>query len=92
MVEESARERDSRLDGLLDALGLRLHTPKAELVAEVERRLTELLGVEVWEAFRAVAARQQHTALSLNLDRIHKSALVLISHVLAEAMNWNEKD
>ncbi len=70
---------------LLDALDARFDTPKAQLVEQIEARLTELLGVEVNEAFRAVAARQQHAAPSLNLDRAHKSALVLLAHVLAAA-------
>jgi hypothetical protein len=38
--------------------------------------------MEVAQAFRAVAARQRHNAPSLNLDRVHKSALVLVAHVL----------
>ena len=84
MAEDS---KDSQLDGLLDALLPRLHTPKAALVGEIETRLTALLGVEVGEAFHAVAAKQQHAASSLNLDRVHKSTLVLVAHVLEEAVN-----
>lgn len=84
MAEES---KDSQLDVLLDELAPRLHTPKAVLVAEIEMRLTALLGIEAGEAFRAVAVRQQHAASSLNLDRVHKSGLVLLAHVLGEAMN-----
>lgn len=87
MPEESIRDRDSPLDGLLDTLAPRLLRPKAELVAEIETRLTALLGVEVGEAFRAVAGRQRHAASSLNLDRAHKPALVLVAHVLEEAMS-----
>lgn len=67
-------------------LGPRLTTAKADLVVEIEARLTDLLGIDVREAFRAVAAAQHHTAPSLGLDRIHKSALVVIAHVLAEAL------
>lgn len=84
MAEES---KDSQLDVLLDELAPRLRTPKADLVVEIEMRLTALLGVEVGEAFRAVAARQQHAASSLNIDHVHKSGLVLLAHVLEEAMN-----
>ena len=82
------RERDlkqnSQLADLLEALAPRLLMPKAELVAEIEASLTACLGVEVREAFRAVAGHQRHTASSLNLDRVHKSALVLIAQALAE--------
>jgi hypothetical protein len=84
MVMERDMEQSTQLADLLEALAPRLHTPKAELVAEIEARMTDFLGVEVREAFRAVAEQQQHTAPSLNLDRVHKSALVLIAHVLAE--------
>ena len=83
MVRESDSDKDLRLARVLDALAPRLETPKAELVAKIETRLTELLGVEVGEAFRAVAASQRHDAQSMNLDRAHKSALVIIAHVLA---------
>ncbi len=79
--------KDSQLDGLLDTLVPQLLTLKTDLVVEIETRLTALFGVEVGDAFQAVAARQQHAALSLNLDRVHMSWLVLIAHVLAAAMN-----
>jgi len=46
--------------------------------------LTAFLGVEVREAFRAVAEQQQLTGASLNLDRVHKSVLALIAHLLAK--------
>lgn len=84
MVTERDMEQTTQLAGLLVALAPRLQTPKAELAAEIESRLTEFLGVEVREAFRAVAEKQQYAASSLNLDLVHKSALVLIAHVLAE--------
>ena len=48
---------DDRLARLLLALAPRLNMPKAELVAEIEAQMSVLLGVEVHEAFRAVAAR-----------------------------------
>jgi hypothetical protein len=43
-----------------------------------------LLGIEAREAFDAVAASQYYPAPSLNLERVHKSALVLLAHVLGE--------
>ncbi len=66
---------------MLDALAPRLGTPKAELVAEIETRLTELPGVEVGEAFRAVAASLRHNTQSMHLDRVHKSAPIIIAHL-----------
>ena len=91
MVTQRDMEQNSQLADLLEALAPRLHMPKAELVAEIEAGLTALLGVEVHEAFRAVAAQQRHTAPALNLDRMHKSALVLIAHVLAEMASRRDK-
>jgi hypothetical protein len=80
MIEMS--EKESQLNRLLETLGPRLATPKAELVKEIEAQLTTLLGIEVREAFDAVAASQHYPAPSLNLDRVHKSALLLIAYVL----------
>ena len=37
-------------------------------------------------AFSAVAKTQRDSAESLNLERAHKSALVLFAHVLADKM------
>lgn len=76
---------DEQLEHLLAELTPRLGVSKAELVMEVEERLGELLGVDVRRAFEKIAQVQQHAAASLNLDRAHRSALVLLAHVLAEA-------
>ncbi len=84
MMKEGRSEKDSQLARLLDRFAPRLQTPKDDLVAEIEACLTALLGVEVKEAFRAVAAKQNHSAHSMNFDRAHKSALVLLAHVLTE--------
>jgi hypothetical protein len=83
MVDMS--EKESQLNRLLETLAPRLTTPKAELVKEIEARLTTLLGIEAREAFDAVAAAQHYPAPSPNLDRVHKSALVLLAHVLGGA-------
>jgi hypothetical protein len=80
MIEMS--EKESQLNRLLEELAPRLATPKAELVKEIEAQLTTLLGIEAREAFDAVAAAQHYPAPSLNLDRAHKSALLLIAYVL----------
>jgi translation initiation factor 2 alpha subunit (eIF-2alpha) len=78
-------EKELHLEHLLEALASRLTTPKSELVKEIEAQLTTLLGIEAREAFDAVAAAQHYPAPSLNLDRVHKSALILLAHVLGEA-------
>ena len=85
-------EVNNALARLLDQLAPRLDTPKAELVAEIEARLTELLGVDAGEAFRLVAVRQRHAAPSLNLDRAHKSALVLLAYVLEETASDKQRE
>jgi hypothetical protein len=84
MVTQRDMKQHTQLADLMETLAPRLRRPKAALVEEIEARLTDLLGVEVHAAFRAVAEQQQITGLSLNLDRAHKSALVLITYVLAE--------
>lgn len=78
-------EKESQLDRLLEALAPRLSRPKAELVKEIEAQLTVLLEIEVREAFVAVAAVQRYQSPSLNLDRAHKSTLVLLAYVLDKA-------
>jgi hypothetical protein len=83
MIREVS-ENEAQLNRLLEALSPRLDTPKAELVKAIEVQLTALLGVELREVFERVAAAQHHPASSPNLDRVHKSALVLLAHVLGK--------
>lgn len=78
-------EKELQLERLLAALAPRLTTTTAELTKEIEERLTALLGIEVRDAFVAVAAAQRYQSPSLNLDRAHKSTLVLLSYVLDKA-------
>jgi hypothetical protein len=80
MLEEG--EKELRGNCLLEDVAPRLATPKAELVKEIEAQLKVLMGVDVREAFERVAVAQHHPASSINLDRVHKSALVLLAHVL----------
>lgn len=79
-------EKELQLEQLLETLAPSLTTPKVELVKEIEAQLTVLLGIKVKEAFIAVAAAQHYQSPSLNLDRVHKSALVLITYVLEKAV------
>jgi predicted transcriptional regulator len=81
----SMSEKELQLEQLLETLAPRLTTPKAELVQEIEAQLTALLGIEVREAFVAVATAQRYQSPSLNLDRVHKSTLVLLAYVLDKA-------
>jgi hypothetical protein len=81
-MSREVSENEAQLNCLIEALSPRLSTQKAELVKEIEAQLTALLGVEVREVFERVAATQHHPASSPNLDRVHKSALVLLAHVL----------
>lgn len=78
-------EKELQLERLLETLAPRLTTPKAELVKEIEAQLSAHLGIDVKEAFVAVAAAQRYQSPSLNLDRAHKSTLVLLAYVLGKA-------
>ena len=78
-------EKELQLDRLLEALAPRLTAPKAKLVKEIEAQLSALIGIEVREAFVAVATAQRYQSSSLNLDRAHKSTLVLLAYVLGKA-------
>jgi predicted HAD superfamily phosphohydrolase len=67
---------------LLDALANQVTKSKAELVADIETSLSELLGMDVKKVFDSVAAVQQIRGGAMNLDRTHKSTLVLLAYVL----------
>jgi hypothetical protein len=76
---------DSEIKALLDTLGGQLSKSKAELVAEIEKHLSLILGIDVQKAFSSVATHQQIRGGAMNLDRTHKSMLVLLAHVLAQS-------
>jgi predicted HAD superfamily phosphohydrolase len=67
---------------LLDAIANQVSKSKAELVADIESRLSELLGMDVKKVFDSVAAAQQIRGGAMNLNRAHKSTLVLLAYVL----------
>jgi hypothetical protein len=69
-------------DELLGLLSHHLGKSKSELVHEIEGQITKLLGRDVGQSFEAVAAAQQIQGGHMNLDRAHKSMLVLLAHVL----------
>jgi hypothetical protein len=69
-------------DELLSLLSHHLDKSKSELVREIEGQITKLLGRDVGQSFEAVAAAQQIRGGNMNLDRTHKSMLVLLAHVL----------
>jgi hypothetical protein len=69
-------------DELLEVLSNHLDKPKSELVREIEGQITRLLGRDVRQSFETVAAAQQIRGGHMNLDRAHKSMLVLLAHVL----------
>lgn len=74
--------RKSSEDELLELLSDHLGKTKSELVREIEGQITRLLGKDVGQAFETVAAAQQIRGGHMNLDRAHKSMLVLLAHVL----------
>jgi hypothetical protein len=84
VVIREVSENEAQLNRLLEALAPSLDTPKAELVKAIEAQLTAPLGVELREVFERAAAAQHHPASSPNLDRVHKSDLVLLAHILGK--------
>jgi len=81
---------DPEKKALLEALGEQLSKTKAELVADIEKELGQLLGMDVRQAFDSVTHVQQIRGGDMNLDRAHKSMLVLLAHVLAQSKGRSE--
>ncbi len=79
---EEIHTQQTDSEQLIIALANELSLSKAELVECVERRLSELLGKDLSEAFRVVAVKQNIKGGSMNIDRAHKSVLVILAHVL----------
>ena len=90
MKEDDSTLPDSEINALLDTLGERLSKSKADLVAEIEKQLSQILGIDVQQAFSSIAAHQQIRGGAMNLDRTHKSMLVLLAHVLAQGTSKPE--
>lgn len=85
MVKEDNNQlTDSEKKALLEALGGHLSKSKSELVADIEEQVSEVLGIDVRRAFNEVALTQQIRSGGMNLDRAHKSMLVLLAHVLTQ--------
>lgn len=76
-------EQEIKNDPVLAVVAEQLRKSKAELVSDIEGHLSELLGMDVKQAFEKVAATQQIRGGAMNIDRAHKSALVLIAHALS---------
>jgi predicted DNA-binding protein len=81
---------DPEKKALLEALSEQLSKTKAELVAEIEKELGQLLGMDVRQAFDSVTRVQHIRGGDMNLDRAHKSMLVLLAHVLAQSKSRSE--
>ena len=81
---------ESEKKALLEELGGHLAKSKAELVTEIEGNLGALLGTDVQQAFDSVATAQQIPGRGMNLDRAHKSALVLLAYALARGTGKSE--
>lgn len=77
---------DPRLARLLAEIGPRLRAPKEELVSEIEAHLTDLLGIDLDEALRAIARGQNINRFDgARLERAHKAVITLLAHVLYQA-------
>ncbi len=81
-TEDKNTLTEQRKKALLDAFANQITKSKADLVTDIETRLSELLGIDVKKVFDSVAAAQQIRGGAMNLDRAHKSTLVLIAYVL----------
>jgi hypothetical protein len=88
--EDNSLMIDPEKKALLEALGEQLSKTKAELVAEIEQELGQLLGMDVRQAFDSVTQVQHIRGGDMNLDRAHKSMLVLLAHVLAQSKSKSE--
>jgi hypothetical protein len=89
--EDNNQLSDDEKKTLLEKLGAHLDKSKAELVSEIEENLGALLGADVRQSFDAVATTQQIPGRGMNLDRAHKSALVLLAYVLAQSTGKSER-
>jgi len=86
MVKEDNNQlNEAEKKALLEDLGVQLSKSKAELVADIEENLGTLLGTDARQAFASVATTQQIPGRGMNLDRAHKSALVLLAYALARS-------
>ncbi len=81
---------DSEINDFLETLGGHLSKSKAELVTEIENEVSKRLGFDVGQAFSTVATAQQIRGGAMNLDRAHKSMLVLLAHVLSQNVSKSE--
>jgi len=81
-IEDKDRLSEQEKKALLDALANQVTKSKADLVADIETCLSELLGMDVKKVFDSVAAAQHIRGGAMNLDRAHKSMLVLLAYVL----------
>lgn len=85
---EHSEVSDNEVLGLLENY---LDMSKAELVELIEVKISERLGQEMREAFKIVRSKQQIRSGEINLDRTHKSALVLIAFALNRTVAGNIK-
>ncbi len=87
-LNEHSEVSDDEVLGLLKNY---LDMSKAELVELIEVKVSESLGHEMREAFKIVRSHQQIRSGEINLDRAHKSALVLIAFALNSTTTHNFK-
>ncbi len=87
-LKEHSEASSGRVLGLLENY---LDMSKTELVELIEGKVSEHLGHEMREAFKIVRSKQQIRSGEINLDRTHKSALVLIAFALSRAATENSK-
>jgi hypothetical protein len=85
MIQKDSNEMmGDNKNSLLDSLSEQLSKSKAELVTDIENEISIRLGIDIRQAFGTVATAQQIRGGAMNLDRAHKSMLVLLAHVLSQ--------
>ncbi len=82
-AEAEVRILDQNEKALLDTFASQITKSKADLIIDIETHLSKLLGMDVKKAFESVAAAQRICGGGMNLNRAHKSTLVLIAHALS---------
>ncbi|MCA1625924.1 MAG: hypothetical protein LC778_19435 [Acidobacteria bacterium] len=91
MSDKLKEHSDVSGDQVLGLLENYLDLSKTELVELIEVKVSESLGHEMREAFKIVRSKQQIRSGEINLDRTHKSALVLIAFALNHTATENSK-
>lgn len=82
MNQDHIEHHEEQGKEVLNLLVNYLDMSKTELVELIEEKVSASLGHQMRDAFKIVRSNQQIRSGEINLDRTHKSALVLIAFAL----------